>query len=147
MIVLDLACDNEHQFEGWFASADAFEQQCADTLLSCPLCASTAVRRLPSAPHVHTAASAPAIPAVSPHSVPDAPPAAARLAHALRMLRDLASAAENVGERFPEEARRIYYGEAAERSIRGQASRDEVESLLNEGIALLPVPPTDDDLH
>ena len=57
------------------------------------------------------------------------------------------SAAEDVGERFAEEVRRVHYGESEERSLRGQASRDEVEELLDEGIAVLPVPPADDPLH
>lgn len=147
MIVLDLACGNEHRFEGWFASIDAFEDQRARKLLSCPLCSTSAVRRLPSAPHVHRASESP--PAAGQPSARDglAPEPAARLAEALRALRRLAREAENVGERLPEEARRIHYGEAVERSIRGSASRAEVEALLEEGIGLLPVPPMDDELH
>ena len=111
------------------------------------MCSSTAVRRLPSAPHVHTPAEAPAAPlrpANRPSSVPEA---AAQLAEALRALREMARDAENVGDRLPEEARRIHYGEADERNIRGSASFSEVQDLLEEGIALLPVPPAEDELH
>lgn len=147
MIVLDLACGNEHRFEGWFASVDAFEDQRARKLLSCPLCSATTVRRLPSAPHVHRAGESPPAPPGPAAQRGLAPEPAARLAEALRVLRQLAREAENVGERLPEEARRIHYGEAVERSIRGSASRAEVQALLEEGIELLPVPPADDELH
>ncbi len=147
MIVVDLACSNEHHFEGWFGSAEDFEDQCARSLVSCPICGLTKVRRLPSAPHVHTGAEAPppATRATDESGSGSAP--AARLAEVLRQLRQMASEAENVGERLPEEARRIHYGESAERSIRGSASRDEIEALFEEGIALLPVPPAEDELH
>lgn len=161
MIVLDLSCANEHRFEGWFASSAAFEAQRSQGLLTCPVCNGTEVRRLPSAPYVQTrgaqagassGASAPAAAAV-PTRVPAAPasspavPSAAAVAEFLGTLRRMAKAAEDVGERLPEEARRIHYGEAEARDIRGAASRDEVEALLDEGIMLLPVPPPEDDLH
>ena len=74
-------------------------------------------------------------------------PSAAAVAELLGTLRRMAKSAEDVGERLPEEARRIHYGEAEARDIRGAASRDEVEELLEEGIMVLPVPPLDDDLH
>jgi hypothetical protein len=161
MIVLDLFCANEHRFEGWFASSAAFEAQRSQGLLTCPVCNGTEVRRLPSAPYVQTrsaqapassGASAPAAAAV-PTRVPAAPasspamPSAAAVAEFLVTLRRMAKSAEDVGERLPEEARRIHYGEAEARDIRGAASRDEVEELLDEGIMLLPVPPAEDDLH
>ena len=72
---------------------------------------------------------------------------AAAVVELLGTLRRMAKSAEDVGERLPEEARRIHYGEAEARDIRGAASRNEVEELLEEGILLLPVPPLDDDLH
>lgn len=162
MIVLDLSCANEHRFEGWFASSAAFEAQLARGLVSCPVCNGTEVRRLPSAPYVQTrstpAAEAPsgrpsvaspqtaAAIAASPSPAPGtATPAA--VAELLGALRRMAKAAEDVGERLPEEARRIHHGEAEARDIRGAASRDEIEELLEEGIMVLPVPPLDDELH
>lgn len=164
MIVLDLHCSREHRFEGWFASSEAFERQLAHGLVSCPVCSGTEVRRLPSAPYVQTrgAAAAPpasSAPAGSPAPAPaigvaasaqgQAPgvPAATAVAQLLGSLRRMAKTAEDVGEKLPEEARRIHYGEAEARNIRGAASRDEVEALLEEGIMVLPLPPLDDELH
>ena len=161
MIVLDLSCANEHRFEGWFASSAAFEDQRSQGRVTCPVCNTTAVRRLPSAPYVQTrSAQTPAPSGNLTSAVPAAPkqapatpvsshgmPSAAAVAELLGNLRRMAKSAEDVGERLPEEARRIHYGEAEARDIRGAASRDEVEELLEEGIMVLPVPPLDDDLH
>jgi hypothetical protein len=161
MIVLDLCCANEHRFEGWFASSAAFEAQRAQGLVTCPVCNTTEVRRLPSAPYVQTrsvqtpapsGSQASAVPVASARA-PAAPvtstgmPSATAVAELLGTLRRMAKSAEDVGERLPEEARRIHYGEAEARDIRGAASHDEVEELLEEGIMLVPVPPLDDDLH
>lgn len=152
MIVLDLHCSNEHRFEGWFASAAAFEEQLARTLVSCPVCGSAEVRRLPSAPYVQTGPSASERPSAAAaaqvvRAGPPSAPVPEGLARLMTQLRGLARSAENVGERLPEEARRIHYGETAARDIRGSASADEVESLLEEGILVLPVPPAEEDLH
>ena len=140
VIVLDLSCDREHRFEAWFASSDAFEQQLAAGLVSCPHCGSSVIRRQPSAPSVQT----------SSHSTPVTPPApdpqviARRLIEALRQA---ASRSEDVGERFVEEARRIHHGDAEERPIRGQAKTSDMIELIEEGIPVLPVPPDKEDLH
>jgi len=127
MIVLDLCCDNEHLFEAWFADAAAFAHQKARGLVECPVCGSIRIERRPSAPYVNRSRTSPAKPAVDP----------AMIGAALRLA---ASRAEDVGERFPAEARRIHYGESDERSIRGRASGDELGELLEEGILVLPVP-------
>lgn len=142
MIVLDLICDQAHRFEAWFASGDAFDAQHAAGLVSCPHCNSHAVRRLPSAPYVQTSSHS-AGPAAPTHQ-PDAATIAARLVEALR---SAAGQSEDVGERFPEEARRIHYGDAEERAIRGKANRSDLLELIDEGIPVLPVPPDKDDLH
>ncbi len=138
MIVLDLRCDEQHRFEGWFASADEFEQQRATGMVACPVCGSTRIERLLSAPYVQTSHK----PTGTTTAV-DAATLARQLAAGLRAM---AAAADDVGRQFPDEARRIHHGESERRSVRGQASRDEVEALLDEGIAILPVP-GDDDLH
>lgn len=157
MIVLDLCCDQAHRFEGWFASADAFEDQRERKLLSCPICATTSVRRLPSAPYVQTrvaASTAPPdtktdgsapLPTQSNTASSSISPATA--AAVLQVLRHMSRHAENVGERLPEEARRIHYGEAEARNLRGQASAEEVEELLEEGITVFPLPPGEDEIH
>jgi hypothetical protein len=131
VIVLDLVCDNEHRFEGWFGNADAFAEQHAHGLVACPQCGSTHVERRPSAPYVK-ASTARRDTAKRP-----TPPDAERLAAALRAA---ARGAEDVGEHFPVEARRIHYGDAEARSIRGRASPEDVGELLDEGILVLPVP-------
>ncbi len=134
MKVLNLRCANGHAFEGWFASGEAFRSQSQRHLVHCPQCQTSAVSQLPSAPHVKRAASESALPEkVSPVSVSGA----AQLHQALM---SMARKAENVGERFPEEARRIHYDEAPARSIRGVASADEARDLLEEGILVLPAP-------
>lgn len=141
MIVLDLVCPQDHLFEGWFASTSAFDDQLHRQLVSCPVCGSSEVRRMPSAPYVQTRMSestASAVAARAPN-----PDAAAALVASLRLM---ARAAEDVGERFPEEARNIHRGDSEARSIRGAASRDELGELLAEGIMVLPVPP-EEDLH
>lgn len=149
MIVYDLICGAEHRFEAWFASLEDFERQTGTPLLACPVCGNGDVKRLPSG--IHTARSGRAEPA------PPAPAAASDTGHVaafpdprqvLEALRKLVDGTENVGDRFPEEARRIHYGEVPERSIRGHASPEEAEALRDEGIEVLslPLPPVD-DLH
>lgn len=140
MIVLDLQCGQSHRFEAWFPSADACQTQLDAGQIACPTCGDRHVRRLPSAPYVQTAA----------HSAPARAATPSPEAMAARMLAELRAAArqsEDVGTRFPEEARRIHHGEAEERAIRGQANAREMRELLEEGIAVLPVPPEPDDLH
>ena len=142
MKVFNLRCAHDHGFEGWFASEDDFNQQSAGGLIGCPLCGDAEVRRMPSAPRLNlSGAGEPA--AVAPAA---ATPAAAGLptteqqARWLRAMRKLVAGTEDVGERFAEEARRIHYGEAEERGIRGRASREEAEALNEEGIEVLPLP-------
>lgn len=137
MIVLDLSCGQGHRFEAWFASSEAFENQLAGGLVSCPHCGTHQIKRLPSAPYVQTSSHART-------AEPDPQAIAAKLIEALRAA---AQQSEDVGERFVEEARRIHYGDAEERAIRGQAKPGDMIELLEEGIPILPVPPDKDDLH
>ena len=141
MIVYDLVCAHGHRFEGWFASGDAFTEQRARALVSCPVCNDAAIERLPSA-RVSVSRPTPAEPAPSPPPtrVP-ASNAAGLPADVLVKLRELVKQTENVGRRFPEEARKIHYDEAPARPIRGQASAEEAQALDDEGIAFSPVPP------
>lgn len=156
MIVLDLCCENEHTFEGWFGSANAFETQLAQGLVTCPVCASAKIVRKLSAPYVNTRSSAlvpakqtsVAEPALSsPTLLPTAEPSLAAVEAVIKVLRKMASVSEDVGQRFPEEARRIHYGEAEERNIKGQASADDVLELIDEGIMVVPMPPDESDMH
>ena len=138
MKVLDLACANDHRFEGWFASDDDEAAQRARGLLACPLCGDAEIRRLPSAPRLNLGASPPA------EKQAVALPAADDLqAQWMRAVRHMLEHTEDVGERFADEARRIHYGEVARRGIRGQATRAGAEALRDEGIDVmsLPLPP------
>jgi hypothetical protein len=137
MKVLNLGCTQEHRFEGWFASTEDFSSQQARGLVECPVCGDSQVVRLPSAPRLNVS------------GLREAPVDAAADSHArlqsnwLRAMRQMVANTEDVGERFPEEARRIHYGEVAERGIRGQASPADADALREEGIEVvsLQVPP------
>ncbi|MES2686463.1 MAG: DUF1178 family protein [Pseudomonadota bacterium] len=153
MKVLNLQCSHQHAFEGWFASEDDFQGQLARGLVTCPLCADPAVQKMPSAPRLNLGAPVP-VPAANARelSVPAASPAAGSLqevvpqaappgpAEFLKALREVMANTEDVGERFADEARAMHYGDAEQRSIRGQASRAEAIDLIEEGIEVLPLP-------
>jgi hypothetical protein len=135
MKVLNLQCSHGHGFEGWFASEDDFQGQLGRGLVECPLCADTAITKLLSAPRLNLGASQPAA-----RQDVMATPDAAMQAQWLKMVRHVMANTEDVGEKFAEEARRIHYGEVEERGIRGQATRQETEALVEEGIGVLPLP-------
>jgi hypothetical protein len=156
MIVFDLLCSAGHRFEGWFGSADDFASQRGGGLLSCPSCGSADVARIPSAARVNLGAqppklqpqpqrAAPSHPAKTPDMEGKDPFAIAQMLYS-RMLDEFLSKTEDVGGKFPEEARKIFYEEAPTRPIRGQATQEEHEALLDEGIpvARLPVPRGED---
>jgi hypothetical protein len=137
MKVLNLQCSHAHGFEGWFASEDDFQDQLARGLVECPLCGDAHVAKLPSAPRLNLGAAEPK-PAPK-QEVLSAPNAQLQAAW-MQLVQQVMANTEDVGERFAEEARKIHYGEADERGIRGQASREETEALLEEGIGVLPLP-------
>ena len=136
MKVLNLQCSHQHVFEGWFGSDDEFQGQLAGGLVECPLCGDTGITKLPSAPRLNLGAQ----PAPAPKQEVAAMPDVAIQRAWLQMVRHVMANTEDVGERFAEEARRIHHGESEERGIRGQASREETEALLEEGIGVLPLP-------
>jgi hypothetical protein len=149
MIVFDLLCGGGHRFEGWFGSAEEFGRQRERSLLSCPTCGSAKVERVPSATRANLGAlepkpKPPAQP--QPQKTPEMegkdPFAIAQMLYS-RMLDDLLTKSEDVGREFPTEARKIFYDEAPARAIRGQATNEEHQELVDEGIpvARLPVPP------
>lgn len=149
MKVFNLCCALGHTFEGWFASEDDYQAQTERGLLVCPLCEDKHVRRLPSAPRLNLgAAHSEANPGVNPEVSPSGPPAHQPQGKALAELqgslmqavRAVIESTEDVGPRFPEEARRIHYGEAEARNIRGQASAKERAELADEGIEVLALP-------
>jgi hypothetical protein len=135
MKVLDLQCAHHHAFEGWFASEDDFQGQLARGLVTCPMCGDATISKLLSAPRLNLGA---------PGSV--APPVAEPVATGntlqrewLKMVRHVMAHTEDVGERFAEVARQMHYGESGDRNIRGKATPQETEALLEEGIAVMPL--------
>jgi hypothetical protein len=137
MKVIDLRCQSGHRFEGWFAGDDDFLDQNGRGLIECPLCADKVIVRLPSAPRLNLSGAQEPV-AVTP-SVP-ADDAATKQARWMQVVRHVMANTEDVGERFADEARRIHYGEAEERPIRGRASAVEREALQEEGIEVHPLP-------
>ncbi|MDZ5456671.1 DUF1178 family protein [Azohydromonas lata] len=143
MKVLDLRCEHSHGFEGWFGSEDDFASQHERGLVECPLCGSKQVSRLPSAPRLNLsnarepAPQQPKPPAESPALTPEAKQLQALWVQAVR---HVMANTEDVGERFADEARRMHYGDAPNRGIRGQASADQAAELAEEGIDVLPLP-------
>jgi hypothetical protein len=139
MKVLDLACSSEHRFEGWFASEEAFQQQLELHQLECPICGTTDITKRLSAPRLNLAPrrSDPTVPDVT--GATAAPEPGLAQGEQLRALRQWVASTEDVGDQFPEEARKIHYGEAQERSIRGQATMAQTRELLEEGIAVMPL--------
>jgi hypothetical protein len=144
MKVLDLQCAHEHSFEGWFASEDDFQGQLSRGLVECPICGDAAITKKLSAPRLNLGAARntpeEAVPAAAKSDVVAAPQDSQLQAAWMKMVRQVMANTEDVGEKFAEEARRIHYGETEERGIRGQASREETEALLEEGIGVLPLP-------
>jgi hypothetical protein len=149
MIVFDLLCGAGHRFEGWFGSAADFSAQKDRHQLSCPSCGTVKVERVPSPARFNLGApepKAPKAPAPVPEKTPEMegkdPFAIAQILYS-RMLDELLTKTEDVGKDFPAEARKIFYQEAPARGIRGEATREEHDELIDEGIpvARLPVPP------
>ena len=165
MIRYSLACERGHAFESWFASSSAYDKQAKRGLVACPVCGSTKVEKAIMAPRLARGdkaidvpapapdpAAAPTPPAATP--VPATPPAPQgaepvamispqerELRAKLKELRDhLVKNSENVGRKFPDEARKMHYGEIEHRSIYGEASPQEAKELYEEGIELHPLP-------
>jgi hypothetical protein len=172
MIRYALNCDRGHVFESWFQNSAAYDKQAKRSLVTCPVCGSAKIEKAIMAPRVSASAddeiAVPRLPALSPSPAPQAvahaaaaqakPPAAANasiamitppereLRQKLKEIRDhITKNANYVGTRFPEEARKIHYGETEHRSIYGEASPDEAKELFEEGIEFHPLPILPDD--
>ena len=149
MIKYQLHCDSGHDFEGWFASSDAFEKQKKRGLVECTHCGSIKVERAIMAPNVtRTDNRTTQLPQ---HWMTDSPPALMsleerELRQRLAELRtELTKDADDVGENFAEEARKIHFGETDLRRIYGRATLDDARELIEDGIGVLPLPPSLDD--
>jgi hypothetical protein len=167
MKVLDLQCRLGHSFEGWFGSQDDYDAQRERALVTCPVCNDSEVTKKLSAPRLNLGhgaapkvalgqgaepAGAASAASGSQSSAADAPPAAPALPDMLpdalqqmqsammNMVRHVMANTEDVGTQFAEEARKIHYGERDVRNIRGQATREETEALIDEGIEVMALP-------
>jgi len=158
MIRYTLRCDRGHAFESWFQSSSAYESQEKRKLVNCPTCGSAKVERAIMAPQIMSKkgreAPAPA-PAPAPAADVAAPASAStplmmaqerELRAKLKELRDhIVKHADNVGERFPNEARKMHYGDIEHRPIYGEASPDEARALIDEGVEVSPLPVLPED--
>ncbi len=146
MIVFDLEClSGGHRFEGWFGSSDDFAQQSAAGQVDCPHCGSSAISKAPMAPHVGRKANQLMTPASSakPQAVAGGamPVETARMMTALAQLQaEALKQSRWVGDKFAEQSRAIHYGERAAEVIHGQATPDQAIELIEEGIAVAPLP-------
>jgi hypothetical protein len=157
MIHYNLRCKEGHAFESWFQSSSAYEQQERRKQVECPVCGSSDVERAIMAPQIVTKKgrdAAPTEPAVAPAAemTPPSPSTPLlmtqerELRAKLKELRDhIVSNADNVGERFPSEARKMHYGDIEHRPIYGEASPDEARALIDEGVEVTPLPVLPDD--
>lgn len=123
MIRYALTCENDDVFEGWFASSADYDAQEARGLIECPVCGSKAVRKAPMAPAVHTSS--------------DAPTPAEMAAKVRAHIREKF---DYVGDEFAAEARAIHEGDAPDRPIWGEATRDEAQEMVEEGLPVAPLP-------
>lgn len=138
MIQYALQCEAGHKFDAWFKNADAFDDQSARGILTCPVCNSQKVEKALMAPAVATKKDAVALSAGHPEH--------AKFIEAMRELKSKMTAnADYVGDKFAEEARKIHYEEAEARGIYGEATREDVAALAEEGIPFMPLPSLPDD--
>jgi len=160
MIRYTLRCDRGHSFESWFQSSAAYESQEKRKLVNCPSCGSAKVERAIMAPQIVSKKGpesqsndvpAPAAPAAvtdvtTPASTPLLMAQERELRAKLKELRDhIVKNADNVGERFPNEARKMHYGDIEHRPIYGEATPEEARSLIDEGVEVSPLPVLPDD--
>lgn len=139
MIQYSLICENDHTFEAWFRNAAAYDEQRGRGIVSCPVCASH---------DVHKAMMAPAVTRRREEKVPVATghPEHARIRAVMRALRDkVTSEADYVGEKFAEEARKIHFKETEPRGIYGEATREEIAGLIEDGVDFMPLPVLPED--
>ena len=151
MIRYALRCERDHEFESWFQSSSAYETQVKRSLVDCPVCGSTKVEKAIMAPRIVSKkgreaslpVAAPAAPADvdAPESTPLMMAQERELRAKLKELRDhVVKNADNVGEQFPNEARKMHYGDIEHRPIYGEASPQEARELIEEGIEVAPLP-------
>lgn len=153
MIRYALSCECGHAFESWFQSSSAYDSQIKRKLVNCPVCDSARVEKAIMAPRI-TRKGRGTMPAAEPAAATEESASSATLMMTqerelrakLKELRDYVTRnADNVGNRFPNEARKMHYGDIEHRAIYGEASAEEAQSLSDEGIDMMPLPMLPDD--
>ncbi|MGV1758418.1 DUF1178 family protein [Rhizobium sp. P44RR-XXIV] len=142
MIRYSLSCDNAHEFEGWFSESADFDRQIESGFLTCPVCNSSAISKLLMAPSVSTARKKDEMQTLAMDAARK--DVMVKLKEAVEAIK---ANAEDVGAKFPEEARKIHYGEADARGIIGKATPDEAQALVDEGIEIAAIPVLPDDIN
>ncbi len=141
MIRFSLACDHDHDFDGWFRNNEDFEKQKKRGLVSCPVCNSAKVEKALMAPSVQTASKRESV----------ALTMSAEQKQLMGKLKELADKvkenADYVGDKFAEEARKIHFGETDPRGIYGEASPGDVKELLEDGVEIMPLPTIPEDTN
>ncbi|MBJ7404779.1 MAG: DUF1178 family protein [Bradyrhizobium sp.] len=158
MIRYALRCDRNHEFESWFQSSSAYDSQVKRKLVTCPICGSAKVEKAIMAPRIvgkkgrgRAAPPPEPVAAAAPDAAPSGPTSLLmaqerELRAKLKELRDhIVKNADNVGERFANEARAMHYGDKEHRPIYGEASPEEAKSLIEEGIEVSPLPALPED--
>jgi hypothetical protein len=154
MIRYALRCERDHTFESWFQSSSAFDSQVKRKLVTCPVCGSAKIEKAIMAPQIvskkRRESTAPAPAQTSDAPLPGPTPLMmsqeSKLRAKLKELRDhIIKNADNVGDSFPNEARKMHYGEIEHRPIYGEASADEARALIDEGIEVSPLPVLPED--
>ena len=160
----NLRCKTGHAFESWFQSSSAYETQERRKLVSCPVCGTTKVERAIMAPQIvstkgrdtkpsdHKPSDQLPVPSPTAEVIPPSSPTPLLMAQErelrakLKELRDhIVNSADNVGEKFPNEARKMHYGDIEHRPIYGEASPEEARDLIDEGVEVMPLPTLPDD--
>ena len=163
MIKYSLVCSHGHEFEGWFSTGDEYDRLEKSGHLTCAVCGDASISKTIMAPSVKSPKKRKSVPAVTegetapePAAKPGSDATLASLPPQMRQAfieqvrafrKQVTESAEDVGDRFAEEARKIHYGETEARGIRGAASGEEVSELLDEGIGVFPLPVLPDDLN
>ena len=133
MIHYALVCENAHKFEAWFRNAEAYDEQHRRGIVTCPICTSAAVDKALMAPALSKSGGK--------VSLSIGHPQHAELREALKTLRNkVTSEADYVGDKFAEEARKIHFKDVEARGIYGEATQDEVTSLIEDGVDFMPLP-------
>ncbi len=140
MKVLDLQCRQQHLFEGWFASEEDFQGQQQRAVIECPICGDASISKRLSAPRLNLGATRSEVAPVAQEPPSNIVTEQALQAAWLTVARRILADTDDVGTRFPEEARKIHYGEIAQRGIRGRATPEQAEALIEEGIGVLQLP-------